>query len=423
MVKKVNFIYNSEGLFILQVHIPSGSIYEHHTKKNIKGISHFLEHMLFKHTKHYSGKEILESFTKIGGYYNASTDKDETIFYVRTLAENYELATNLIYDIVRKPVFEAKDLIQERKVTLEEMASSKDDLEDSIYENGNMCFLCPNNVYRSPVIGSKGHLESMKLDHLMNYFNQRFQDYLVVVNCDEKYKKDIKNLVYTKFGQAQRVSFNQLDIAKVSTCIIADTWKRIRIVVSDTYQFNTQLVFKGFKYSKQLENICLKFVKYCLTGAGLYSLLYYELREKRGLVYNVTLSNEAFRYIGLVKISFGTSNKDTVAIVKVVQEVIDDLKNNGLKRDKLKFFKESYVNNMKYKFIDQEKRTTWHGENLFYGCKISEKQYIDTIESITNEDIKTICQKVFDFKLMGFMTMGPYSEPKEIKNNMLLLMM
>jgi predicted Zn-dependent peptidase len=78
---------------------------------------------------------------------------------------------------------------------------------------------------------------------------------------------------------------------------------------------------------------------------------------------------------------------------------------------------------MKYKFIDQETRTTWHGENLFYGCNISEKQYIDSIESITNEDLKAICQKVFDFKSMGFMTMGSYNEPKEIKNNILLLMM
>jgi predicted Zn-dependent peptidase len=302
------------------------------------------------------------------------------------------------------------------------MASSKDDLEDSIYENGNKCFLCPKNVYTSPVIGNKSHLKAMKVGDLMKYFKQRFQNYLVLVNCDRKHKKDVQNFIYTKFGQAQRVSFNEIEIAQASKCIIADTWKRIRIVVSETYQFNTQLVFKGFKYLKHVENIRLKFIKYCLTGAGLYSLLYYELREKRGLVYNVTLSNEAFRYIGLVKISFGTSNKDTVEIVKVVQEVIDELKSNGLSKERLKFFKESYVNNMKYKFIDQETRTTWHGKNLFYGCNITEKQYIDTVDSITNEELKTICQKVFNFKSMGFMTMGPYSDPKDIKNNMLLLM-
>lgn len=422
MVKKVNFIYNNEGLFILQVHIPSGSIYEHHSKRKINGVSHFLEHMLFKHTENYSGKEILESFTKLGGYYNASTDKDETIFYVRTLAENFELATNLVYDIVRKPVFKANELVQERKVTLEEMASSKDDLEDSIYEHGNKTLLCPKNVYYSPVIGTKSHLENLNVSEVLHYYKQRFQDYIVLVNCDSRYKKKVKKFVYDKFGQMQNVSFNEREIAKVSKCFVKDPLKRIRIVVSDTYQFNTQLIFKGFKFGKQYENILLKFIKYCLTGAGLYSLLYYELREKRGLVYNVTLSNEAFRYIGLVKISFGTSNKDTIGIVNVVKEVLDDLKKNGLSKEQLIFFKESYVNNIKYKFIDQETRTTWYGENLFYGCKTSEKKYIDAIERISNEDLKVICNMVFDFSQMGFMSMGSYDKPNDIKNNMMLLM-
>jgi len=422
MVKKVNFIYNDEGLFILQVHIPSGSIYEHHSKRNINGVSHFLEHMLFKHTENYSGKEILEAFTKLGGYYNASTDKDETIFYVRTLAENFELATNLIYDIVRKPVFKANELVQERKVTLEEMASSKDDLEDSIYEHGNKTLLCPKNVYYSPVIGTKSHLENLNVGAVLRYYKHRFQDYVVLVNCDTRYKRQVKNLCYEKFGQAQKVNFNERDVEKASKCLVKDPWKRIRIVVSDTYQFNTQLVFKGFKFGKQSENIQMKFIKYCLTGAGLYSLLYYELREKRGLVYNVTLSNEAFRYVGLVKISFGTSNKDTVGIVNVVKDVLGDLKKNGLSKEKLTFFKESYVNNIKYKFIDQETRTTWYGEHLFYGCNTNETKYIDAIERISNDDLKAICNKVFDFSNMGFMSMGPYDEPNEIKNNMMLLM-
>lgn len=422
MVKKVNFIYNNEGLFILQIHIPSGSIYEHHSKRNINGVSHFLEHMLFKHTENYSGKEILESFTKLGGYYNASTDKDETIFYVRTLVDNFELATNLIFDIVKKPVFKADELVQERKVTLEEMASSKDDLEDSIYEHGNKTLLCPKNVYYSPVIGTKSHLENLNVSEVLRYYKQRFQDYMVLVNCDSRYKKEVKKLIYEKFGQAQKISFNEREIANVSKCFVKEPLKRIRIVVSDTYQFNTQLVFKGFKFEKRYENILLKFIKYFLTGAGLYSLLYYELREKRGLVYNVTLSNEAFRYIGLVKISFGTSNKDIIGIVNVVKNVLDDLKKNGLSKEQLIFFKESYINNIKYKFIDQETRTTWYGENLFYGCTISEKKYIHAIEKISNEDVKTICNKIFDFSKMGFMSMGSYDEPSDIKNNVMLLM-
>lgn len=422
MVKRVNFIYNNDGLFILQVHVPSGSIYEHDTKKKIKGVSHFLEHILFKHTENFTGKELLKSFTKLGGNYNASTDKDETVFYVQTLAENYELATNLIYDIVKKPVFHDNEITQERKVTLEELASSKDDLEDAIYEHGNESFLCPSNVYASPVIGNKTHLQAMSNRDLSTYFKQRYRNFVVLVNCDNRHKNDVKRFIIAKFGQSKNVNLNEKDIAIHTKCIHTTPIERIRIIVSETYQFNTQLVFEGFRHAKQVENICMKFVKYCLTGAGLYSLLYNELREKRGLVYNVTVSCESFRYLGLVKISFGTSNKDTVAILKVIKELMQTLAQTGFDEEQLKFYKESFINSMKYRFIDQESRAKWHGENLFYGCNISESEYLKHIMSITNNSIKSICANVFNFKRMGFMTMGPYDEPKQIKNNILLLM-
>jgi predicted Zn-dependent peptidase len=422
MVKKINFIYNDDGLFVLQVHVPSGSIYEHKSKRNIKGISHLLEHMLFKHTENYTGKELLEAFTKLGGYYNASTDKDETIYYVRTLCENYELATNLIYDIVQKPVFKANELVQERKVALEEMASSKDDLEDTIYESGNTTFLCPKNVYSSPVIGKKTHLETMNIKELERYYKERYSKYIVLVNCDKKYKNKVKELLYKKFRQTKHVSLEDKDLAHLSKCVYPIAHQRVRIAVSDTHQYNTQLIFRGFKYSNISNNVQLKFVKYFLTGAGLYSLLYYELREKRGLVYNVTMSCERYRYLGLVKISFGTSNKDTIGIIKVVIKMINEIIQHGLTKEQLQFFKESYVNNIKYKFIDQESRSEWHGENIFYGCKLSEQKYIDMVMSINNDDIRKICQKVFNLKEMGFMTMGPYDKPKDIKNNILLLM-
>jgi predicted Zn-dependent peptidase len=421
MVNKLNFLYNTNGLFILTVYVPSGSIYEqltkYHNNENILGVSHFLEHLLFKHTENYTGKELLEAFTKIGGYYNASTDKDETMFYVKTLSENYELATKLIYDIVAKPIFETDEVNKERKVTLEELARSKDDLDDILYEESNKAFLCSENIYLSPVIGKKTHLENMTIKNIAKYFKLRFSDYLVVVNCDKKYKNQVKKHITAIFGKNKVCNFDDLSLTKLAECIQTDNNKKIRVIPAETYQYNTQLVFNGFKYSKVRNNILINFIKYCLTDSGLYSLLYYEMRDKRGLVYNIRMQNERMRYLGIVRIVYGTSNKDFIGILKVIFEVINNIKNNGLSHETLQFFKTSFISSMKYRFTNEEYRASWHGDNLFYGCTISEEQYLKYIELITNEDIKSMCKHIFDFTKMSVCTMGNYNDVEELKNN------
>lgn len=421
MVKKINFLYNDTGLFILQVYVPSGSIYEHESNKKIYGISHFLEHLLFKNTENYSGKELLESFTKLGGYYNASTDKDETVFYVKTMTDNYELAIELLYNIVCKPIFTKEEVEKERKVILEEYAETKDDLEDTVYENGMKSFLCKDNIYYNSVIGIKTHLETINIKDIIKYYSYRFKECIILVNCDKKFKNQIKNLLYQTFGQEKKLHFNEIFSLHKTACIEIKINKRINIIANKTTQYNSQMIFKGFKFSNIVENTILDFIKYCMTSAGLFSILYYKLREEKGLVYSITLTNEKFRYLGLVKITFGTSNKDTYNIISVIMQILSDFKINGLDQQRLNFFKESYINNIRYKLTNEEYRTMWHGKNLFYGVQFSEKKFIQTIQSITNEDIKRIANKVFNNQQMSVMTIGPYKDHKTLHENLNLI--
>jgi predicted Zn-dependent peptidase len=418
-VQKINFIYNDSGLFIITAYIPSGSIYENigkHQDAKISGISHFLEHLLFKHTKNYSGKELLENLTLMGGYYNASTDKDETMFYVKTLVDNYELATDIICDIVTKPVFKLDEVNSERKVTLEEYAQTQDSLDDAMYEGSNSTILQKDNIYMQPIIGNKKHLQTISIKQIWKYFHERYQHMMLVINCDERYKVKINNYVEKRFGRNKYVDFNEPHLEKLSLKFHEDN--KISIVGNATYQYNTYLSFPSFKYALMKENVILNFIKFCLTDAGLYSLLYYEIREKRGLVYSIKITNDRMRYLGILKIRFATSNRDLIGIVTVIMDLINKIKLHGLSPSDLSYFKTSYLNHLRYKFTNEEFRASWHGDNLFYGCKYSEKKFIDTIKSIKNDDIKAVMHDVFGFDKMSVYTMGKYHEPKQLKHDL-----
>lgn len=424
-VRKVNYIFNNNNLFIITIYVPCGSIYENYgsnRNKKIAGVSHFLEHLLFKHTENFTGADILKEFTRIGGYYNASTDKDQTLYYVKTLTENYKVATDLLYDIVVKPIFLEKDINDERKVVLEELAQSLDDFSDALYDESTSTIIPKNNVYYHSVIGKKSHLKALKLNDIVTYYKRYYDKFLVVINCDKRNTQQFKEIsayIEGKFGQGntkKSIDFDELKMLKISQ-VFQPPKKTIRIELNETFQYNTAILFPSFKYCEASKHLLLNFVKFCLTDAGLYSILSYEIREKRGLVYSIRMSNERMRYLGIIRVTFATSNKDIVTILEMIMSILYDLKINGLSKSKLSYFKESYKNHMMYKFTNEEYRASWYGDNLFYGSTQNEKDLFDGITKIRNKDIKTICTEVFNFKKMGVYSNGNYENENMIIQN------
>lgn len=423
-IRKINYIYNTSGLFILTVYIPSGSIYENigaNKDKAIDGVSHMLEHIVYKRTEKYTGQEVLKAFTSIGGIFNASTDKDETMFYVKTLTENFELATSLIHNIVVKPVLKAEDIEIERQVVLEELAKYQDDMSDAIYEESTPVLLDKSNIYSPPVIGQKRHLKKMSIEEIIKYYRERYQDIMVVISCDENHRGKIHKYVTKLFGRNGFVDFYEPKLESLS--LRFEKKENVKIVSADIHQYNTVVLLPSFKYADMKNSTILNFLKYCLCDAGLYSILTYEMREKRGLVYHVSMDNERRRYLGVLRTSFATSNKNIISILKVMFDVINNIKSNGLTVKNLAFFKTSYANHLQYRFTNDEYRAAWIGENLFYGCVSSEAELLKFVKSITNDDIKRICSEVFSYDKMGIYSTGSYEDIKQIKkevNDLLL---
>jgi predicted Zn-dependent peptidase len=406
MVKTINFIYNNNNNFHIIIYVPAGSIYE--TDKN-RGISHLLEHMVLKHTKKYNELQLLKNITELGGEYNAVTDKDVTFYYIMTTNDNYKQATDILHSVLCEPIFFQNELDIERKVVLEEI-SRRNDSDSDLMNLSYSTILANDNKYAYLIEGCEETLNNVTVKDLKDYYKKHYSDYIVSINCDEKHKSKIEKYILDKFGPIKNINFTNIGMLYGSL-----SFNNLLFVVKRNYkQYNTHLVFPSFPRSMIKENIILAFMKYCLCSSGLYSILMFELRSKRGLIYGISSLNETYRYLGIFRFIISTSDKDTVKIITIILDILYKLSLNGLTKKKLDYYKNGFINQQKYAFTDTEFISSLIGESLFYESKIDCDDYIKITNEITNDDIKEISKNIFNFSKMGILTYGKYKNIKSI---------
>lgn len=398
---KLNVITNNTGAFSIYVYVPAGSIYEN---KKESGCSHMLEHMLFKN-KGEDSYNLSKSLTSIGAKYNAATYKDCTYYYISTHYNNYKKAIGLMKQIIKNVNFTDNDLKTERKVIIEEYNQSNDNFFRMFLTLANKSIMTDDNVYAKSVIGDIKVLKGIPANDLKKYYKSRYQEYVVVVNTDERIKSKVNKELRYMFGKDEEYDFSD-------TKLLAEANKiepKLIFINKNLNQYNTRISFATFPASEVRDHVILNFIQYCLTGSGLFSLLNHDLREIRGLVYTIHSYSEVFRYVGFYYIQIGSSSDKTDYIISLVINIISKMKKKGLSSSVLDFYKNSYLSSMKHKLLDQEFRSEYHGTAFFYGSYIEDKELIKIINDITNDDIIATSVKAFDYDKLGVISLGTYA--------------
>jgi predicted Zn-dependent peptidase len=413
MVKKIEFIYNKNNNFHIIIYIPAGSIYE--SDEN-RGISHMLEHMVFKHTKQYNELGLLKEITSLGGSYNAVTDRDTTFYYIMTNSDNYKKSCDILHTIICEPIFNSHELEVERKVVLEEI-NKRQDNDSDLFNLSYLTILKSDNKYAYPIEGYAKTLNNLTVKDLIKYYKEHYSEFNIIINCDYKIKDDVEKYVFHKFGPNKDVNFTNIGLIYGNLSFES----RLFVIKKNYSQFTTHLLFPSFPRSMIKEKTILTFIRYFLSASGLYSILMSELRTKRGLIYGISSINEVYRYLGIYRIAISTSDKNTELIINIVLDILQKLKSNGLDKKKLNYYKKSFLNEQKYAFTNTEFVTALKGEQLFYDCDIEYSSYSNIIKNITNDDIKNISKMVFDFNKIGILTYGDYKNLKTIKSQIINL--
>lgn len=304
----------------INVGIKVGSLYENIDEK---GISHFIEHMLFKGTKDRTYEELNDELEFLGGEYNAYTDYTSTVYTISCLEEELINAIEIIGDMIINPDFNSEELEKERGVILAEMRASKDDIEDLSFKRTNEVAF-KNNPLRFDVAGLEKNVKAYKKNDLLDFYNKYYlpnNSLVTIVSSlehEEAFNEIKKVFSPWKAGEKKEVVISGENNIPKSVTTIKNNIEQNTIVYLYTF----------YDLSKDLE-LPLRILNHRL-GESSNSLLFREVREKRGLAYDIYTSIDMTNNVKTLYIYTSVGEEDLESAKEAIDETIESVKNGDL---------------------------------------------------------------------------------------------
>jgi len=288
-----------------------------------QGLAHFIEHALFKGTRRRTYIDIARNIEKNGGYLDAYTTKEHTCIYLRCLAEHLEPSFDLLSDLVCDPIFPLEEIDKEKEVVIEEISSVNDTPEELVFEEFDLRSF-PNHPLGKPILGTEESVEAFSDDDLKNFMRRHYIPKKMLLTATGKVSHDEIMRLSERFLGAHGEStgneyLRQPFLAEHYTPFTLTLKKRVcqaQIVLGTAIPRHDPLY-----YSLMVLNSML--------GNGMSSILNLELREKRGLAYNVYSSLTFFDDLTAINIYAGTDSNKTKVTLELIKELLqsDALKN------------------------------------------------------------------------------------------------
>ena len=383
---------------------PVGSRFE---SEKMSGVSHFVEHMMFKGTKKRPNTLVLtREIDRLGAEYNAFTSKEYTGYYIKADSKYLSVSLDILSDMLFNSKFEAKEMKKEKGVIVEEIRMYNDNPLMNI-ENIFEEVMFAGELGRD-VAGTEKHVLSYKredvLDYRDKYYSPQNATIVIAGNIDkktetwvekyfgqEKNKKKLNNsFVQGKFNSAQKT-------------------KRIKIQKKPTDQAQMMLGFPGFDYNAK-ENAILSVLN-TILGGSMSSRLFIQIRERRGLAYMVRSGADNFRDTGYVYVRVGLESKNINPAIKVIKDEIKKIISKGVTKKELADAKTHIRGALTLSLEDSSAQASWLAkETLFMNeIKIPEER-LEEIDKVTNQQIKNLAKKVFKFDQMRVAIIGDVEE-------------
>lgn len=294
-----------------------GALYENMAEK---GISHFIEHTVFKGTETRNDEQLNEELETLGGEYNAYTDYDVTVYTISCLMEEFENAVELLGDMIINPKFEAEEIEKERGVILSEIKTSKDDIEDFSFKNVNKIAFNESPL-KYEVIGLEENVSRFTRDEIKSYYDKYYTPKNSVISIVSALShEDAIRLVEEKFKEWNGEKPEPLKMIKESNKEI------IKVSYKKDIEQSTMVYLYTFNELGKGEELPLRILNHRL-GESSNSLLFREIREKRGLAYDIYTHLEITKNIKTLYIYTAVSEENIdetkEAIDKTLKDIVD----------------------------------------------------------------------------------------------------
>ena len=365
-----------------------GSRYE---TADISGISHFLEHMVFKGTEKYPTTDDVNTIEKIGGLQNAYTDIDVTNYHNKALGVDWELALEINKELSLKPRIDQEWVDKERDVILEEMKRYEDEPAAKV-EEAYHALLYKGTKLGMRIIGEEKSMRSITSKELRAYHAAWYQPQKMVIilsgDIDTKRADAITQKVEEWFGSLPAAKTGDIEVvtpAQVKPELVV-------VTKPDASQAHMTLGIRTFK--RDAEDRFAWSLFNLIMGVSFTSRLFKEIREKRGLCYHVRSGSSSYADVGSWDIYAGVATDKVEEATKAILAELTKVKDSGVTDEELAVAKKRLVALFSFKSEDPEFFSEWYGRAELFGMPLmTVDDYIEKIQSITKENINVLVKK------------------------------
>lgn len=302
----------------------------------LNGITHFIEHMLFKGTYNRTAKEIAESFDRIGGQLNAFTSKENTCFYATTLDIHAVEALKILADMFFHSSFDPQEIEKERQVIYEEMLLVEDTPDDEVDERLWRAMF-PDDPIGAPILGTRDTLETFTKETLEDFMEAHYTPERIVISIAGNVPDHLLDTVASLFGDFERDS----EVPQIATIPRFDPG----VTIKRNHAEQSHLLLGYSSLSIKDPNLMSLLVMNNIIGDTTSSRLFQQVREDKALAYSIYSYYSAYQDTGAFMIYGGTSPKQLDLLEETVLQITDNLKENGVTAKEIRYAKEQLESN------------------------------------------------------------------------------
>lgn len=368
----------SAGVWVL-----SGSRFE-----DISGMSHFIEHMLFKGTKTKTAREIAEKMDLTGGQLNAYTTREYTSYYALTVDKSLSEALEVLSDMVINSRFSENDIELEKNVVLEEIAMYEDSPEDLVFDLLEEHAFAGNTLGRS-ITGTRESVKSITRNSIMEHMEKFYSPSNMVLSVAGNFCEDELLLCADKYFGDMKDS--GLTVPKAIKPLFATGENT---TVKDIEQANLAIGYECFGYDDDRRYPVI--ILNNAFGSSMSSRLFQRIREEEGLAYSVYSSLGSYKDIGLFSIYAGLKSENLEKTEKIIKEETEKLISSGLTEEEILRAKKQIAGSLILSAESVSSHMSSMGKGILLNGKVkSETEILEKVEAVTSEDVLKAAQTIF----------------------------
>lgn len=360
----------------------------HNENEETNGLSHFIEHMLFKGTKNRKANEIAEEIDSIGGQINAFTSKECTCFYVKVLDENIKESMDILTDMFFNSLFSQEEIEKEISVVIEEIKMYEDSPEDIVHDKlSEIIFNESPMAYN--ILGTEKNLKTFNRDKVKNYMDENYSPSNTVISIAGNFNED-------KFIELAESKFSSWENKEVSKIYKKSNYQRkVTGINKDLEQLH--MCIGNITFGRHDKNYHSLLVLNNLFGGTMSSRIFQEVRENKGLVYSIYSFVSNYSETGIFSIYAGMSHEQVEDALRTILMEMVSIKNGNISEEEFQRAKQQIKGNYILSLESTSSRMSAIGRReLLYNEILYPDEVIEAINNVKIEDVLDVAKDLFD---------------------------